>query len=101
MKPRPGLRWLRGAGTQYHTPSCSPHLCCADRMEFLPSLHKLGISFQPLLFFYFFFVLIFKRGHCSFKELPRLAFVTGGEGGVVAEVGTQKNEIKRSTTKRS
>ena len=48
-----------------------------------------------------FFVLIFKRGHCGFKELPRLAFVTGGEGGVVAEVGTQKNEIKRSTTKRS
>lgn len=48
-----------------------------------------------------FFVLIFKRGHCSFKELPRLAFVTRGEGGVVAEVETQKNEIKRSTTKRS
>lgn len=98
MKSRQGLRWLRGTGTQYYTPSCPPHLCCADGMEFPPSLHKLGISFQPLLFF---FVLIFKRRHCSFKELPRLAFVTGGEGGVVAEVGTQKNEIKRSTTKRS
>lgn len=47
------------------------------------------------------FCINFKRGHCSFKEIPRLAFVTGGEGGVVAEVGTQKNEIKRSTTKRS
>lgn len=47
------------------------------------------------------FCIGFKRGHCSFKEIPRLAFVTGGEGGVVAEVGTQKNEIKRSPTKRS
>lgn len=91
------LGWFWGTGTQHITPSCTPHLRCADRMEFPPSLHKLGISFQPLLFF----VLIFKRGHCGFKELPRLAFVTGGEGGVVAEVGTQKNEIKRSTTKRS
>lgn len=94
-----------GTGTQHHPPSHPPCLDCAvcaawgpDGTKFPPFLTQ---TWDLLSAIAFFFVLIFKRGHCGFKELPRLAFVTGGEGGVVAEVGTQKNEIKRSTTKRS
>lgn len=37
----------------WHCPlSHPPHLGCADEMEFPPSLHKLGISFQLFLFLY-------------------------------------------------
>lgn len=80
-------------------PLLDPTACrkpCDRWHEFSVFMHMLLVSFQLLIIF----CIGFKRGYCSFKEIPRLLFVTAAEGGTVEKEGTERNKIKKEAKKK-